>query len=70
METDKIIRVLGRYSEKCLALRLDGDFAKAVEEAKKKLKDYKDCRNELCMACGEYHYRHVGRCDGCRWLEY
>lgn len=32
-------------------------------------KKYKDCRNELCLKCGEYKMRHKGACDGCRWLE-
>ena len=27
------------------------------------------CRNELCLRCGEYKRRHLGACDGCRWLE-
>lgn len=26
-----------------------------------------DCRNELCLKCGTYRYRHEGACDGCRW---
>ena len=28
---------------------------------------YKDCRNELCLRCGQYKQRHLGACDGCRW---
>ena len=31
--------------------------------------DLKDCRNELCLKCGEYKQRHLGACDGCRWKE-
>ena len=27
----------------------------------------KDCRNELCLRCGEYRMQHQGACDGCRW---
>lgn len=27
----------------------------------------KDCRNELCLRCGQYRERHLGACDGCRW---
>lgn len=30
-------------------------------------KRYKDCRNELCLKCGDYKQRHLGACDGCRW---
>lgn len=40
--------------------------ADAVEDLQRKLKD---CRNELCLRCGEYKRRHLGACDGCRWLE-
>lgn len=27
----------------------------------------KDCRNELCLKCGNYKRAHLGACDGCRW---
>ena len=27
----------------------------------------RDCRNELCLRCGDYKQRHLGACDGCRW---
>lgn len=32
-------------------------------------RDLKDCRNELCLKCGEYKRSHLGACDGCRWKE-
>lgn len=28
-----------------------------------------DCRNELCLMCGKYKEKHLGKCDGCRWKE-
>lgn len=31
--------------------------------------NFRDCRNELCLKCGEYRQRHLGACDGCRWKE-
>ena len=31
-------------------------------------RDFRDCRNELCLRCGAYKQRHEGACDGCRWL--
>ena len=31
------------------------------------LKKLKDCRNELCLKCGNYKQKHLGACDGCRW---
>ena len=30
-------------------------------------RDFRDCRNELCLRCGDYKQRHLGACDGCRW---
>lgn len=27
----------------------------------------KDCRNELCLRCGQYKTAHLGSCDECRW---
>ena len=39
--------------------------ADAIEELSRNLKD---CKNELCLQCGAYKQRHMGACDGCRWL--
>lgn len=98
---EELIKRLSRYSEQCLAERLDPDFAKAVQESiveihgigilynkaqklfdstdkhlsrlqikiEKLVSDYKDCRNELCLKCGDYKMRHNGACDGCRWKD-
>ena len=30
-------------------------------------RNLKDCRNELCLKCGDYRMAHKGACDGCRW---
>lgn len=30
-------------------------------------RDFRDCRNELCLKCGEYKTSYLGTCDGCRW---
>lgn len=57
---------LERYSEKCVSERLDPDYARAVTELKQA---FKDCRNELCLKCGDYKMRHRGACKGCRWLD-
>ena len=32
-------------------------------------RDLKDCRNELCLKCGNYKQKHLGACDGCRWRD-
>ena len=29
----------------------------------------RDCRNELCLRCGQYKEAHLGACDGCRWKD-
>ena len=50
-----------RYSERCVSERLDPDYAKAITEMKKALKD---CRNELCLKCGQYK---LDNCGECRW---
>lgn len=36
-------------------------------EIKRALIDFKDCKNELCLMCGNYKEEHNGACDGCRW---
>jgi hypothetical protein len=40
------------------------DGAAAIE---KLTADLKQCRNELCLRCGQYKMAHKGACDGCRW---
>ena len=40
-----------------------------VRERDKLKSDLKDCRNELCLKCGDYKQRHLGACDGCRWRD-
>ena len=30
----------------------------------------RDCRNELCLMCGNYKEEHKGACDGCKWKEW
>ena len=29
--------------------------------------ELKNCRNELCLKCGNYHEAHNGACNGCRY---
>lgn len=31
------------------------------------IRNLKDCRNELCLKCGDYRMAHKGACDSCRW---
>lgn len=30
-------------------------------------RDFRECRNELCLRCGQYKTKHLGSCEGCRW---
>ena len=30
-------------------------------------KELKNCRNELCLKCGNYREAHNGACDDCRY---
>lgn len=48
---------LQRYSEKCIAERLDGDFAKAVQEAAEEIDDISIKR---CYYCGEKTVGWIG----------
>ena len=45
-------------------LDLIQDLKARVESLKANLKD---CRNELCLRCGQYKTAHLGSCEGCRW---
>ena len=31
------------------------------------LRELKNCRNELCLKCGNYKKAHLGACDDCRY---
>ena len=31
--------------------------------------DFRDCRNELCLQCGQYKTAHLGSCSDCRWKD-
>lgn len=31
------------------------------------LKELWNCRNELCLRCGNYHEAHKGACEDCRY---
>ena len=44
-------------------------YAEAAMAIRLLLRDLKDCRNELCLKCGDYKLAHKGACDGCRWKD-
>ena len=47
-----------------------GELLDLVRDLKVRIADLKselkDCRNELCLKCGNYKQKHLGACDGCR----
>lgn len=46
------------------------DIKAQLEDAYKTLeRNYRDCRNELCLRCGSYKTAHLGSCDGCKWKD-
>ena len=47
----------------------DAQIERLIEETERLRRDLKDCRNELCLRCGDYKQRHIGACDGCRWKD-
>lgn len=58
----------GKTPEECIANIKKLLAALRAENAQLK-SDLKDCRNELCLKCGDYKQAHNGACDGCRWKE-
>ena len=42
---------------------------KMMEEIQKLTEELIQCRNELCLRCGNYKEAHKGACDGCRFKE-
>lgn len=44
-----------------------GEILQQKREIDQMERNLKDCVNELCLKCGNYHEAYVGACDGCRW---
>lgn len=42
-------------------------FIDAIRAGGEAIRDFNDCRNELCLHCGKYHEAHKGACRDCRW---
>ena len=47
--------------------RIDTDMVEVTDQLRR---DLKDCRNELCLRCGDYQNAHNGACDGCRFRDF
>lgn len=70
IDIDKAIVVTDtRGRERETTVRHILDFNKGVYEAADVVSgsDFRACRNELCLRCGQYKTKHLGSCDGCRW---
>ena len=42
-------------------------LGEAMEKINMLRNELKNCRNELCLKCGNYREAHNGACDGCRY---
>ena len=49
------------------ALRPEARTIEPHELNSKLQRDFNDCRNELCLRCGNYLESYLGACEGCRW---
>ena len=73
--SDDLTTRLREYAEWAAAnewevpLMLGDHLKEAAETIEKLARNLKDCRNELCLRCGQYKQRHLGACDGCRWRD-
>ena len=63
----EIDETIGRL--KIVKNKLEAAYAAMMKERDALRKELKDCRNELCLRCGDYHRSHLGACDGCRWKD-
>ncbi len=45
------------------------DTGMSPDELNDLRRDLRDCRNELCLKCGDYKMAHKGACDDCRWKD-
>ena len=59
----------GYVDVSCAGSPEDEKAVEIIRKAIAAMKDLEVCRNELCLYCGLYISRHLGACDGCRWLE-
>ena len=63
---DNLLNDLQEAQETIDALK-GNDMLQSLAIASLKV-ELEDCRNELCYKCGDYKQRHLGSCNGCRWL--
>ena len=65
--TDDLDLTIGRL--RIVKNKLEAAYEEVVKERNALRTMLKDCRNELCLRCGDYHRAHLGACDGCRWKD-
>ena len=68
-ELVKKLRYLDEYSKQInpTPSGIFREAADAIKELSQIETDLRDCRNELCIKCGQYQTKHLGSCNGCRW---
>ena len=64
---DKLINMLSAVKANLEGAKVAASVLR--EENLRLSRDFRDCRNELCLKCGAYHKAHEGACDGCRWKD-
>ena len=65
-DLDVAFAVSAASSGRTARTKLYAEAATAIRDLRR---DLKDCRNELCLKCGNYKLAHKGACDGCRWKD-
>lgn len=63
---DKLI-ILGLESQLRFYSEKEAELTLEMIKLKKELEN---CRNELCLKCGDYKMAHKGACDGCQYSEW
>ena len=63
-EIGSMCRELRDISKMPVILRVGNNAADLIERL---FDEFKTCRNELCLRCGQYKTAHLGSCEGCRW---
>lgn len=57
-------------NEETIAKNLIAAYNDGYAQGKAEMQaELRNCRNELCLRCGNYHNAHNGACDGCRYKD-
>lgn len=45
----------------------DGRASEDMNTLQELINNYQDCKNQLCLHCGNYKQEHLGACKGCKF---